>query len=149
MVGDCQTLASSAAWFAAFAFPLNSLLFLFRIRAIFNRSKRITIFFVVLWTIQFGSTMAAPFGVKAAHIEPVESCISTHVANFVSIGPIASWIYDTLIFIAISIKLTSYSRAATTEKSWKGHLQSFFDGREIGQISRVLLQTGQLYYLYV
>ena len=145
-MGDCQALASSGAWLAAFAVPLNYLLFFFRIRAVFNDSKLVVYLFAFLWVATLGSSLAMPFGVEATHIGTTRTCLDTLIADFVSAAPIASGINDTLVFIAISAKLMSYS---WVENTWRAQFKSFFSSREKGVISSVLLQTGQLYYLCV
>lgn len=118
---DCQVVTLSSAWFAAFAIALNGLLFLFRIRAIFNDAKSVVLFFACQWVAVLECSLAEPFGVKAAYIGEVESCIDVFIAKFVSLGPIASWIYDTLVFIAISSKLMSFS-LLTKKTTWREHL---------------------------
>ena len=145
-VRDCQVVASSSAWFATFAIPLNSFLFLFRIQAIFNDTKFVVLLFTLLWVAVLGSSVAGPFGVEATYPGVVESCLNVSIARFVSLGPIASWVYDTLVFIAISTKLMSFS-LPTNKPTWGGRLKCFWTGPESGSIARAVLQTGQLYYL--
>ena len=145
-VKDCQAITLYSAWFAAFAIPLNGLLFFFRIRAVFNDAKSVVLFFAFLWVAVLGCSLAGPFGVKAAYLGEVESCVDILIAKFVSLGPITSWIYDTLVFIAISTKLVSFS-FPTKKTTWRERLKCFWTGPERGFITRTVLQTGQLYYL--
>ena len=132
-------------WFGTFAVPFNCLLFFFRIRAIFHNSIRITIFFGLLWLATLGCTMTAAFGLKAGHIGTTRNCIDVDVKSYTSSGLVAAAVNDTLVFIAISYRLVSISFA----DSLSGRLRTFFRGQHMGHVSRVLLQTGQLYYLYV
>lgn len=148
LVKNCQVLVVCTAWFAACAIPLNSLLFLFRIRAVFNDSKRVIIFFGLLWVVELGCSLSMPFGIRATYVKTLRSCHDTFVADFVSLGPIISWIYDTLVFFAISAKLMSYTPMERQHTRY-GRLVSFFSSLEKGRVSRALLQTGQIYYLYV
>ena len=143
---DCQVVTVFSAWSATFAIPLNSLLFLFRIRAIFNDVKPVVSFFVLLWAAVLGCSLTGPFGVEAAYFGAVESCLDISIARFISLGPIASWIYDTLVFIAISTKLMSFS-FPTKKATWRGRLKCFWVGPESGFVTRAVLQTGQLYYM--
>ena len=137
----------SSAWFATFAVPLNGLLFLFRIRAIFNDMKSVVLLFTLLWVAVLGSSLAGPFGVRATYLGVVQSCLNVSVEKFVSLGLIASWVYDTLVFISISTKLMSFS-LPTKSPTWKGRLKCFWTGsEESGPIARTVLRTGQLYYL--
>ena len=147
-VKNCQVASSSSSWFSAFAIPLNSLLFLFRIQAVFKDMKSIVLLFTLLCVAVLGSSLAGPFGVKATYLAVVQSCSNVSVAKFASLGLIASWVYDTLVFIAISTKLMSFS-LPTNKPTWKGRLKCFWTGPASGTIARAVLQTGQLYYLWV
>lgn len=86
--------------------------------------------------------MTAAFGLKAGHIGTTKNCIDVAVKGYSSAGLVAAAVNDTLVFIAISYKLVACSFA----DSWSERLKSFFRGQYMGQISRVLLQTGQIYY---
>ena len=145
-VRDCQVVSLSSAWFAAFTISFNGLLFFFRIRAVFYDTKSVVLFFAFLWVTVLGCSLAGPFGVKAVYLGEVESCVDIFIAKFVSLGPIASWIYDTLVFIAISIRIMSFS-FPTKKITWRERLKCFWMGPERGFITRTVLQTGQLYYL--
>ena len=142
-VPDCQKLQLSIGWTAALSVPLNCLLFFFRIRAVFYSFPRVVQCFGILWVVTFGCTMTAPFGLIAAHIEPTKNCIDAAVKSYTSSGLIAAAVYDTIVFVSISYKLVASSFA----DDWPGRLKSFFRGQYMGHISRVLLQSGQLYYL--
>ena len=144
-VKDCQKLETTIGWLGTCAVPFNCLLFFFRVRAIFHNSLRITIIFGVLWLSTLGCTMTAAFGLKASHIGTTMNCIDIEVKSYTSSGLVAAAVNDTAVFIAISYRLVSISFA----DSLSGRLQSFFRGKHMGHISRVILQTGQLYYLYV
>lgn len=89
--------------------------------------------------------MTAPFGLTAAHIGTTNNCIDVAVKSYTSSGLVAAAVNDTMVFVAISWKLILVSFA----EGWSGRMESFFRGKYMGRISRVLLQTGQLYYLYV
>jgi hypothetical protein len=58
-------------------------------------------------------------------------------------GYIAAAIYDTLMYFAISWRLASF---ATVDR-WQDRLRSFVTGDRLGWLSKVLLQSGQAYYL--
>ena len=142
----------SAAWFAAIAAPLSGLLFLFRIRAVFHNSKLIITFFTILWVAQLGSSLVPPFGIKTVHILLVNECLCSLVARYMTVSQFASLVYDTSVFIAISVKLMSYDWqenevGVVQTETWKGRLVWFFSWQERESVSRAVLQTGQLYYL--
>jgi hypothetical protein len=57
---------------------------------------------------------------------------------------IANAIYATLIFLAISYRIISYT---TIGNSWTSHAKSFFTADGLPRLSRALLQSGQQFYL--
>lgn len=144
-LGDCQKLGKAIGWTGAFAVPLNCLLFFFRVRAVYRNSLAVTVFFGTLCLATLACCMTAPFGFSAAHIGSTRFCTDKEVKSYTSSGFVAATVHDTLIFIAISWRLVSVSFAGTRS----ARMKSFFRGQYIGPVSRVLLQTGQLYYLYV
>lgn len=89
--------------------------------------------------------MTAAFGLKSGHIGTTKNCIDIAIESYSSAGFVAAAVNDTLVFIAISYRLVVSSGAGTSSE----RLKSFFRGHYMGQLTRVLLQTGQLYYLCV
>ncbi|CAL1707957.1 unnamed protein product [Somion occarium] len=83
------------------------------------------------------------FGFQSDHIGPTRYCIVSNVTKFSSIGFISVAIFDTSVFVAISIHMISFSM----ETTWRGRLKLFLSGHGMGHVSRALLQTGQMYYL--
>lgn len=162
-VDQCNRFIMMIGWFFVVAMPSTSLLFLFRVRAVYGNSKIIVYFFGILWLAILGLCAAIPFGIKggtccflravsipdlrghsAAHIGPTQRCINTEVASYIS-APIAlNAINDTLIFLAISFRIISFSVAGETGRD---KLRSFISGDGLPQLSKGLLQGGQLYYL--
>lgn len=142
-VNDCHALAKAIGWCGAFALPLNSLLFFFRIRAVFSTSWMTQLFFFCTWLGVFGGALTAPFGVDGVHIGTTMNCVNSNVKAYSSAGSIVVALNDTMVFIAISVRLLMYSLADT----WDERFKVFFSGRGMGNMSKSLLQTGQLYYL--
>ncbi|KAH8105157.1 hypothetical protein BXZ70DRAFT_998341 [Cristinia sonorae] len=141
-VEDCHALAKAIGWFGAMALPLNCLLFFFRIRALFNQNQLVVVFFGLLWLATFTS-ITAPFGVDGTHIGTTKYCVNSDVKSFSSAGIVVVAVHDTLVFLAITAKLSTYSMADT----WSDRIKSILSGDGLGAVSRALLQTGQLYYL--
>ncbi|KAK7694028.1 hypothetical protein QCA50_003604 [Cerrena zonata] len=140
---DCQTMVTVACWFAAFTLPLNSMLFLFRIRGVFLESRFIPPFFSILW-LSTCTSFIAPFASKAARLDSSAECLIQWVSTRNLTAFIAISFYDTLVFVCISYKLLSFTYA----QGWKARVRSFFRGEQMGgQVSKALLQSGQLYYL--
>ena len=51
---------------------------------------------------------------------------------------------DTLIFVAISYKILTYTTLGDT---WRARARSFYAADGLPKLSKALLQSGQLYYL--
>ncbi|KAI0789314.1 hypothetical protein C8Q75DRAFT_807408 [Abortiporus biennis] len=141
-VDNCHALAKTIGWCGAAAMPLNSLLFFFRVKAVFNNNPIVVVLFGILWLATLGC-ISAPFAVDGTSIGTTRSCVSTSVQSYSSAGIIIVAVHDTLVFFAITIKLTMSSLA----DSWTQQLRTFFSGRGMGKMSRTLLMSGQLYYL--
>jgi hypothetical protein len=143
-VSDCNALASATSWFIIITAPSTSALFFFRVRAIYGNNKIITAFFGSLLFLLFGLCILPPLGTNAVHIGTTRRCINTKVAHF-SILPIAvNSIFDALVFIAISLRVVSYSIVGDT---YSARMKSFVRGDGLPILSKSLLQGGQLYYL--
>ena len=123
--------------------PLNSLLFLARIIGIFHDNKTIKLAFSVLWM----STLApivVPFMVSAQRDDTAKKCGSVHkLASTVLMTCVVAAIYDTCVFIAISLEVLM----AYPAEGWKARIKVFLNKNEMGHLFRAVLQTGQLYYL--
>ncbi|CAL1708181.1 unnamed protein product [Somion occarium] len=141
-LSNCQTMINITGWFGAFALPCNSMLFLLRIRGVFFNSRIITIIFSLLWLSTLAS-FTAPFTFTANNIGPTDNCIITRVDERSSAGFFSIGVFDTMVFIAITIRILSFNPTI----SWSERLRTFWSGKNMGRVSRALLQTGQLYYL--
>ncbi|CAL1707946.1 unnamed protein product [Somion occarium] len=122
--------------------PYNALLFFIRVRGVFLDSRKISAGFLVLWLLTL-SALSEPFGFQASHIGPTPYCIVVNVSKFTSIGFITVTLFDTSVFVGITLRMLSFS----FENTWRGRLKMFLSGKGMGHVSRALLQTGQLYYL--
>ncbi|KAI0072256.1 hypothetical protein K474DRAFT_1605455 [Panus rudis PR-1116 ss-1] len=142
-VGDCHKLAMAIGWTGGFGISLNSLLFFFRVRAVFNQTKIIIAFFALTWLATFGCAMTIPFSVDGVHIGTTKNCVNSDVKPYASAGMIVIAVNDTLVVLAISGQLMMHSLAGSfTEK-----VRAFFSGKGMGVMSRSILHTGQQYYL--
>ena len=135
---------------AAVVATLTSLPFLFRIRAVFNGSMFSVALFSILWMIQLLSSLAIPLSIRS-HAQSTNECTSTRpvTAAYTVISPLVFLLRDTCVFVAISARLMTHSREATgAMMTWRKYLASFFSRRDKQLISRAVLETGQIYYLY-
>jgi len=142
-VAHCQLLLNFIAVFFVIAMPATSLLFFYRVRAVWSNSKVVSYFFGFMWFVIFGLCVPIPWAVKGGHIGPTQRCINTVVHWFTSPPIVANAIYDTLIFLAISFRIVSYTIVGET---WQARLKCFVSGDGLPRLSKGLLQGGQLYY---
>ena len=123
--------------------PAASGLFFIRLSAVYSHSKYILISFAFCWLGVLGifayisiEGMARCSGVNRSTqcfvVQPIDAW-----------GYIATAIYDTLMYLAISWQLASL---ASVDR-WQDRLKSFVTGAGLGWLSKVLLQSGQVYYL--
>ncbi|KAL5530968.1 hypothetical protein ACEPAG_3844 [Sanghuangporus baumii] len=143
-VENCQALLVSLGVCFAVAVPATSLLFLFRIRAVFNDQKIVVWTFVFLWISVLAGCITVPFAINGKHIGPTSNCINSDVKPFSSVGIIISAVNDTLVLLAISLRLV-YNASGTNRSSVR--LKSIWHGSTLPQISKSILQSGQQYYL--
>jgi hypothetical protein len=63
--------------------------------------------------------------------------------NMDALAYISTATFDTLMYLSISWRLASF---ATIDR-WQDRLRLFITGNGLGWLSKVLLQSGQMYYL--
>ena len=135
-IGSCYVVAVSS----------TSALFFFRVKGVYGNNKYVTTLFGFLWFTLFGLSFLVPPAIKGTHIGTTQRCIITSVANYAPTPVVLNTIIDTIVFLAISFRITSYSIVGDT---FKTRVQSFWSGDGLPQFSRSLLQGGQLYYSFV
>ena len=69
--------------------------------------------------------------------------------NRLIVAVVMSAANDTFIFLAITYKLLLDGFFIARRPSTKWFITGFFRGEGLGRVSQLLLQTGQLYYLWV
>jgi hypothetical protein len=124
----------------------TSALFFFRVKAVFLNNRMITAFFGFLWFTLTGLCFSLPFVVKATHIPTTQICIVSRFAYFGTIPNIAHVIYDTFVFVSISLRIISFSIVGDT---FTARTRSFFRGDGVPSFSKSVLYGGQLYYMSV
>jgi len=143
-VANCHTLVVGIGWMIGFASSFNSLLFWLRIKAVFSSSPFVVWAFFTLWLAAAATALTTPFGIDGVHIGTTQSCVNSNVKSWISAATILLAVHDTSVFIAISIRLLNFNSVADT---FMGRVKVFLGGNGMGQISKMVLQTGQLYYL--
>ncbi|KAJ7128703.1 hypothetical protein C8R44DRAFT_667079 [Mycena epipterygia] len=145
-VGGCAILDRVLDCLYPVAVPATSLLFFFRVRAVYGGQRIVTVIFGLLWIVELGACMVIPFGTGGINIGPTRYCLVAVVVPWDGAAAITPAIFDTAVFLAISYKLignthVNYSRM---EK-----LRAFFSGAYLPSFSRAIFVDGQVYYMIV
>ncbi|KAK0220416.1 hypothetical protein IW262DRAFT_1461680 [Armillaria fumosa] len=122
----------------------TSLLFFFRVTAVWNRNRYIFFFFTFLWFGVIAGAITVPVGIRSAHIGTTEQCINIRVPEYDQLSIILPLIFDSCTFIAITYRILMFTNI--NEETASGRLRAFF-GRGVPIVSRNLLLGGQQYYL--
>ncbi|KAF9044933.1 hypothetical protein BJ165DRAFT_1527878 [Panaeolus papilionaceus] len=138
------------------AIPSASLLFFFRLRAVFLGNKLVTSTFAILWLCELATSLMYPLSFPLGYVtsnnvdESMPSACLPHFdqdAGKVLLLPITmTFLFDTLVLIAISWRLTKNTH---TEQGFRNGVRTFFGGKYLPAFSQALLQDNQLYYLCV
>jgi hypothetical protein len=123
--------------------PAVSGLFYFRLSAVYSRDKYVMTFFGFCWLVILGffvfdtTTLVTRFSHKGRS----SACFA--VMHSDAWGYIATAVYDTLMYLAISWRLASSAMI----DGWTSRVGSFVVGGGLGGLSKILLRSGQVYYL--
>ena len=135
--------------FSSATVVLTSLLFFFRTRAVFNTYPWVVAFFAGLWVAVLGGCLA--FIVDIFLPEPVNPasnttpiCINQGTSPFIAASIIIPLINDTLVFLAISWRL---SRNSYDPYTLKTGIKFFIFGDYLPRFSKAIFRDGQAYYL--
>jgi hypothetical protein len=142
-INTCKAMARLAAVANIVIMPAASGLFFIRLGAVCSRNKYIMAFFGCCWLDILGLFLFDSSRVLLGSSSLGQSmpCLSTKYRD--ACGYIATAVYDTLMYFAISWRLASF---ATVDR-WQDQLKLFVTGDRLGWLSRVLLRSGQVYYL--
>ena len=141
---SCRGVFEAFTWTFSLAVSTTSILFLFRIRAVFWNDRWVIGTFLLLWLVVTGVCLVVPFSGGARHIGPTDACVETakesvFVGCFISVAA-----YDTLVFCVISWRLVVFSGP---EEGLRSKLRYFWGTGMLPLISETLLRSGQQYYL--
>lgn len=145
-IQDCQGILQIMGIGYALAIPATSLLFLLRVAAVFSGNRIVISFFTFAWLL--ACAISLPFSLIGSHMGPTHNCIISNVKAFSSAGMIASTIFDSFVFFAISWRLVRTpdikSNSGLQEKA-----RTFCSGGTFpsSSLSMSLLRSGQVYYL--
>ena len=156
----CQPISAVLGIAVVLSIGSSSLLFLFRVRAVYMKSVRITAVFGLLWLATVAVAILTDVNIRTGSCRPFTTCralivpLPAHLLGTnicVDKNPTryrlqvyATFLNDTTVFLAITYRLTA---DAAVGDDWRSRLLSVVRGRGLHQLSRSLLQSGQLYYL--
>jgi hypothetical protein len=131
----------------AVANSTTSLLFLLRVFGIFRDNKRVIMGFCLLWACTSVSTLLIIPATDDMNLAEQTHCSIFHQNSYICVPFVSILVFDTLSFVTISCKL--YRLTALHEDlggmKWWHH----FRGKFLPQISRMILQEGQMYFWFV
>lgn len=144
-VNDCQPIAKLLAVARVFASTTTAALFLFRVSAVYSNKKAIVALFCSLWLALVGVYIIDNIHITKgyAHIPGTKYCIQLNKLD--AMAALSNAIYDTLIYLAISWRMASFS---VVGHNWTARIKSFFRGDGLLDLSKSLLRSGQIYYLW-
>lgn len=164
-IDNCESLKYGQGMFFEIGGPATSLLFLVRVKAVYNHSRIVTVVFSFLWLCITGACTILVIGINgskylvvccaiissedysAEHIPYTRLCTeSSSKAVYATIPLMLTAVFDTLVFLAISYRMVAISMEGST---WSARAKSFFTGNGLYHLSKSLLQSGQAYYLSV
>ena len=143
----CIILERLVVTFYCAAVIFTSLLFFFRTRAVFNAYPWMVAFFAGLWLAVLGGCVALIVNIYEPIPESASGiplCIKPGMDPFVAASTIIPLINDTLVFLAISWRLSRNSYYPDTLESG---IRLLIFGDYLPVFSKALLQDGQAYYL--
>ena len=141
-----------AVVFACAVTVFTSLLFFFRTRAVFTNSNTwVTAFFASLWLAVLGVSLAFIVDTLEPRSVPVNPalnatamCLRPSINPYAAATTIIPLINDTLVFLAVTWRLSRNSYDPYTLKSG---IRFLIFGDYLPVFSKALLRDGQVYYL--
>ncbi|KAJ7617812.1 hypothetical protein FB45DRAFT_840644 [Roridomyces roridus] len=143
-IPDCHTaFLIFESFYPVVCFSI-SLLFFFRVRAIYGGDRSVTAVFGFLCACVLGGTMAVPISPRAS-LHPIgKICAITTPAPHVGAGILPA--NDTAVFLTISFRLLANSRTKQTRGESVKALFGF-QGLTLPAFSRALFTDGQKYFM--
>ncbi|KAF8188186.1 hypothetical protein K438DRAFT_1594344 [Mycena galopus ATCC 62051] len=143
-VGRCQEFERTLVILYPIVIPSTSLLFFYRVRAIYAGSQTVTVIFSFVWLVELISCIGVIFATGATNIGPTSYCFLSRLAPYSAAACITQSIFDTGVFVAISYRLASDAYAA---HGWPDKFRVFIRGAYLPHLSRAMLVDGQMYYM--
>ena len=124
--------------------PATSLLFFFRVRAVFSGSKYVVWFFSFMWLAVLGAALTVPQAVTATSVGSTKFCTNRTLKPFAVATVIVSLVNDTLVLLAVTIGFVMNTHRELTLKEG---MRTMMYGDYLPAFSRAMLRDNQMYYL--
>jgi len=147
-IENCVLFEKVIDWIYPVAVSSTSLLFFFRVRAVFADNKKVIGFFAFMWLAVVAGCLTTTQGITGSNIGITNYCTTVKMEDYVEAGAIIPLINDTLIFLAITWRLMGIA-AVDNVHSFKTGFRILAFGDYMPSFSRAVKQDGQLYYLTV
>ncbi|KIM36345.1 hypothetical protein M413DRAFT_31763 [Hebeloma cylindrosporum] len=144
LIRRCEGLELAASWMYVVCISTTSLLFLFRVRAVWNRNKYVIWFFSFMWLGVFGALFAAPQAMFATSTDSTRYCTSRRAKPFAMAFVIIPLVNDTLVFIAVTV---GFVMSTHPEPTLQEGIRTVMYGDYLPAFSRAMLKDNQMYYL--
>jgi hypothetical protein len=144
-VGHCHALQMVLGAVFILAVPSTAALFFFRVKAVYCNHRIVAFFFGFLLFALFCLSFLTLFSSKVGRIGTTRRCITLEVEHYTSAPVLLNSLMDNIIFVAISMRMISYSLAGDT---FSRRVKSFIWGDGLTKLSKSILRGGQLYYLF-
>jgi len=144
-IGDCEGSVVKVLWLIPVQMAFTTLLFFIRVRATYQNARWVTIIFGILWLAATGGSTIDVF-YHNVNIGPTKYCVVEDLPRYGEVAAILPLVNDTLIFLAITYKLTGRQLLSTSteRKHW---FRALVKGEYVPRFSRAVLRDGQAYYL--
>ncbi|KAJ6454671.1 hypothetical protein C8R45DRAFT_1037669 [Mycena sanguinolenta] len=144
-IKDCDALELGLGICLVFSQASTEMLFFLRVTAVWHPNKIAYVVFSILWIVVLGTSIAAPIGIRGAHIGPTMQCTTTAVPANIELSVIFLLINDTAVFLAINYRILAHTTLAAG--SPMARLRVFFGGNGLSTLTQALLESGQHFYL--
>ncbi|KAF8141036.1 hypothetical protein K438DRAFT_1878785 [Mycena galopus ATCC 62051] len=144
-VEGCRSFHLGVALLYPIAIPATSLLFFFRVRAIYGGTRAVTIIFGLMWIAVLATSIIIPIATIGVNIGPSCYCILVELMPYVGAVSITPGLFDTAVFVAISYRLMGNTHVEYN--SFKQKARAFFLGAYLPSLSRSLFVDGRVYYM--
>lgn len=146
----CVNLQTAVKWSVAVAISTTSLLFFWRVRAVYKESRIVCGFFFIMWAAVACACVVhtrISFRLDVEETQQTRRCFTTgSYLAFLIASILVPMVNDVLIFCAITYRLMSTASVGNLTPKKRFMIAVF--GTYLPAFSRTLLQDGQAYFVW-